>query len=232
MNSKNLLLLALVSTTSMPTMAANICARYVKTPTVTVIVEPAKRTYHAVPIERLAAISEHGGAGAAPDSMTLGLTYNNQQMRMEVGYEVAQLPDGFCVSPQVRVTIFNRQVDVLLPKELPSTSCLYQSVLEHELKHVRIVEDVMAEELKKMGDQAQGQLNGTYGFFQRLQDAKPWLDQYRTSMTASFEHRVAQVNAASEAIDTPEEYRRVADQCKQLPKPLTFWEKLFGRISE
>lgn len=205
-------------------LADSVCAKYVAAPLVTIDVATPQVRYVPTSISELQNLDPESKGN---NNITLGMTYSSGGgLSISTGYAVQEVPDGYCVSPQVTAQYNNQTVTVLIPKELPVDSCLYQETLNHENKHVEQLTSGQANLLKQAASAMSIKIRNDYAFFPRLSDAKPWLAGYQADAKTRFETAISRAKSNSEAIDNPQEYKRVSDACPSpKKKPFKwFWE--------
>lgn len=228
------LTLGLIAATSLwsglATAGADFCARLVKAPTVSLdLAKPIRRYRHDQSIEDLTAQAKRTGTPVADGGMVTGLTSEVHRLKVKAWFSVAQVPDGFCVSPQALVQLSDRQVTVSLPREIPSNSCFFQATVEHEHKHARIAEDGMDRIVQEEVASIQREFQGQYGYYQNLKNAQSRIDQLRASIERRMQLALDRVEQMNGGVDTPQEYARVQSVCKDRPIPKkSLWEKWFG----
>ena len=150
-----------------------------------------------------------------PNTYVLGLT--RTESRVEIGLAGPLLQDaasGYeCVAPQISVKLFYVPVVIYISSEFPPGGCPYQAILRHELRHLKAYMD----HLPKVETLARAALARRF-------EAKPL---YAPSGTArlALEHEIntgwlpyikaemGKVEAQQAAIDSPEEYARLARSC-------------------
>lgn len=118
-----------------------------------------------------------------------------------------------CIAPAVAVTLTFRPVNVFIAREFRPDSCAYKTVLDHEMRHVKLYQD----EVPKMSEKVREQLRLRYGqrplyakagetLAQLQQDVDEWL---RPMIRAELE-RIEQMQVA---VDTFEEKMQMSTAC-------------------
>jgi hypothetical protein len=155
--------------------------------------------------------AEHVHSG----EMMLGSTA--LQRTSEVTFGGATLTDAHanreCIAPSVSVTLSFRPVNVYIAREFRPDTCAYNTVLKHEMRHVKLYED----EVPKMREKVREQLRLRYGqrplyakagetLAQLQQDVDEWL---RPLIRTELE-RIEQLQAQ---VDTVEEKMQMSQAC-------------------
>ncbi|MDN0082465.1 hypothetical protein QU487_06810 [Crenobacter sp. SG2305] len=220
MNLRHAVLLAGLFATSHAFAGADFCARLVKAPSVTLeMSKPVRQYRHDRNIDQLTELARGAGTPVSDGGMVTGLTSSDKMVMVKTAFSVAQVPDGFCVSPQAVVVVSDRHVTVDIAKDIPTNSCFFQATLEHEHKHVHVLEDVMTQTMQDEVASMQRQFRGQYGFYQDLRNAQRSLDEIKASVERRVVLAMDRVERQSAAIDTPDEYARVQSVCKNRPEP-------------
>ena len=111
------------------------------------------------------------------------------------------------------------RAEIYIDRQYAKGSCAYDAILEHELKHVRVNEEAAqrAAALLKAAIEravAAGSLVGPFP----AHAVRSAQDRVSTPIRRAIDDATAQIVAEREqrqrAVDTPEEYRRVAQQCR------------------
>jgi hypothetical protein len=155
--------------------------------------------------------SEHVHSG----EMMLGST--SLQKTSEVSFGGSTLTDAGanreCIAPSVSVTLTFRPVNVYIAREFRPNTCAYNTVLKHEMRHVKLYED----EVPKMTDKVREQLRLRYGqrplyakagetLAQLQQDVDEWLRPLIRSELERIEKKQVEV-------DTFEEKMQMSQAC-------------------
>lgn len=151
--------------------------------------------------------------------------------RLNARYEMREMPDGlFCVLPVEVKAEFYAAPQIHIASNFARGSCEYSEVLAHEQKHVavlrqfhreyregynrhfrRVLQDLPAPEAVVLDDVEAAKKATTARIMEGL---KPYVDAM-----------MEELNTRQRAIDTPEEYRRVASKCRNWDKKLNAPER-------
>jgi hypothetical protein len=156
------------------------------------------------------------GDGDSATHRTLGQT--RAEFRQDADIEIAGLHDASgaraCSRPQIRVELSMAPMTVYVASELKNIPCARSVVLEHEMKHVAVYRQYMAD--------AALELEGTLPqlFAQRIivaRDPGAGEAQVRRELQAflaEFSARAdVELKRRQDAVDTAEEYARVSNAC-------------------
>ncbi|WP_079433225.1 hypothetical protein [Zoogloea sp. LCSB751] len=154
----------------------------------------------------------------------LGLTRGAAIVRFEtrVVSRVDASRQWECASPQISVTYGFSPLTVYVAKEFPKDSCAYREIYQHEQRHVDAYRQHLAGIEKELADTLS----------RRFTTGGPWrgpIGQARTRIANELEERwgpyvrreINKVELVQAQIDTPEEYRRVAERCDGAIKKIT-----------
>lgn len=172
----------------------------------------APRLSHDTPVAGLNALA---GQGVGTGFQHLGLTLLRSEWRSEIGLRLAGGDGGVCaVVEHVRVTLAHAENRILIAREIPAGSCLYEEVEAHERQHVaantrvlraavaparRVLEAWAAEAEARAADPEAAKAVLQEGLRQAMEPV----------MAALNERRVE----ANRAIDSPAEYQRLSRSC-------------------
>ncbi len=153
---------------------------------------------------------------ARPNARVLGLTRGKIAVRFDArtAYYVERTQRWECASPQLTVSYGFSPVTVYVAREIPQGSCAYDAVYRHEQQHVKIYHDHLVAIEKRLAEALQN----------RFSTGKPWrgpVGETRARLQRElderwipfFEREIGQAEPAQAAIDTPEQYARVAASC-------------------
>ena len=154
-------------------------------------------------------------AGAeGPNSYVLGLT--ESEVSASTRYEVLVSTEGdgvFCASFRAITVTLQLAMRVHIASELKAGSCLYKAALQHEQGHV-IVERKM---LPRARARVAVVLTGVASRTETASDATIAQRSLRASADAAIQQAMgelaAQKKRQQQALDTPDEYRRVSQAC-------------------
>lgn len=176
------------------------------------IVDPQPRLSRDTTIAALHALS---GQPQRADFHHLGVTALRMEWRGEVQVSVTSDPSGACAEvARVRVTLAHVGHRILIAREIPAASCLYQEVETHERRHVaanrRVLRDAAApvrRAIEAWANEAEARAATADAAREALLSG---LQAAMTPVIAAVQERR---DAANRAIDSPEEYRRIAQSC-------------------
>lgn len=147
---------------------------------------------------------------------TLGLT--KTEFRQLAQIEIKGLNDSAggrsCSRPQIRLELTMVPMTVYVARELRENACGRAMVLEHEMKHVAVFREHMADTARVLEDQLPG-LFGQGVVFSRDPNAgeaqvRQTLQAFLGEFTAS---NAGELKLRQAALDSPEEYARVNGAC-------------------
>ncbi|MBJ7309542.1 hypothetical protein ACFOLJ_19190 [Rugamonas sp. CCM 8940] len=157
-------------------------------------------------------VMKGGGHG---NSVVLGITRTESKVKVGLTGPVLQDPvSGYeCIAPQIKVSLYYVPVVIFVGKEFEPGTCIYQEVLNHELRHLQAY----------MGHLPKVELVVREALAKRF-EAKPLYAPTGTALSA-LEHEIdsgwlpfikaemQKVEAQQAQIDTPEEYDRLSKVC-------------------
>jgi hypothetical protein len=177
--------------------------------------DPEPRVLPPVPAAELAA--RHGGAPASGHHH-LGLTTTTVAWRAEMQLRVQSEPGGgVCAVPaELRLSLVHREHSIRLAAEIPPEGCLAREVLAHERRHVEVNRRTLRE--------AAGAVRGVAErWAARAESRAPTAEAAGAELQRDLERAMAPVlerlrsarEAAHDAIDSEEEYRRLGRVCPE-----------------
>ena len=177
-----------------------------------VILDPQPRLSRDTTVSVLHALS---GQPQRADFHHLGVTVVRMEWRGEVQISFATLPDGICAFvARVRVTLAHVGHRILIAREIPQDSCLYEEVETHERRHVaanrRALRDAAAPTRRALEAWA-AEVETRAATAEAAREAL--LSGLQATMTPVIAAVQERRDAANRAIDSPEEYRRIAQSC-------------------
>lgn len=127
-----------------------------------------------------------------------------------------------CASPQISMSYGFSPMTVYVAKEFPKDGCAYREIYQHEQRHVEAYRKHLAAIEKDLADT----------LARRFTTDGPWrgpVGQARARIASELEERwgpyvkreINKVELVQAQIDTPEEYRRVAERCDGAIKKIT-----------
>lgn len=149
------------------------------------------------------------------NSVVLGITRTESKVKIGLSGPILQDPvSGYeCVAPQIKVSLYYVPVVIFVGREFEPGTCMYQEVLNHELRHLQAY----------MGHLPKVELVVREALAKRF-EAKPLYAPSGTAMSA-LEHEIdsgwmpfikaemQKVEAQQALIDAPEEYERLSKVC-------------------
>src|SRR5471032_2236510 len=152
---------------------------------------------------------------APPNTFVAGLTMTESRVKIGLGGPILQDPVSSyeCIAPQITVELYYVPVVVYIARELPVDSCAYREVLTHEMRHLKAyldnlpkVEKTVSEALtKRFADKPLYAPSGTAMSALEHEIDSGWLPYIRSELS--------KVEIEQAAIDSPEEYARLAKTC-------------------
>lgn len=149
--------------------------------------------------------------------LTLGLTQYQPLMHIDMPVRILKLADGrSCVKvKEADISVGYKNVVIYIPQEVQQGTCGFNEVMGHEMKHVAVNRDVLAQYVPVITANVQGYLdaNGFYsggdpdGAVARLNAA------LQDIVTRNFQPMVEENSRRQQGVDTIEEYRRVSSSC-------------------
>jgi len=152
---------------------------------------------------------------AAADTYVTGLTKTESKVQIALDGPILQdVRSGYeCVAPQIDIELYYVPVVIYIAKELPVDSCAYKEVLAHEMRHLqaytdhlpKVEKNVRDALMKRFADRPLYAPSGTAMSALRHEVDNSWLPYIKAEL--------AMVEVEQAAIDTPEEYERLAKSC-------------------
>lgn len=162
----------------------------------------------------------HRRAGTPPPDprggrLHLGVTIVRLAFGTELGFAMTSGLAGVCLRPQsIKLTLGHTLHQVLIASEVPRGGCLFQEVLEHEMRHVAVNRQTLATYAPRVREAA---ARWAADAVARGGDSQAMAASLRDQLGAAVKPVLDQLNTTRRnqqaAIDTPEEYRRLAASC-------------------
>lgn len=177
-----------------------------------VLLDPQPRLSRDTTVSALHALS---GLPQRADFHHLGVTVVRMEWRSEMQISLATSSDRICaVVARVRVTLAHVDHRILIAREIPQGSCLYEEVEMHERRHVA----ANRQALRDAAVPARRALEAwALGAEAQAATAEGAREALASGLQATMRPLIAAVqerrDAANRAIDSPEEYRRIARSC-------------------
>ncbi len=148
--------------------------------------------------------------------LALGLT--TAEISHQASLETAGIEDTksgrICLRPAIRVELAMTPMTVYVSREVTDDPCRAATILEHEMKHVA----VYRQRLGEIGDEVRTALVKTYDnrifYFSTRAEGQRQMEQALTGRLSELLNDDArQIKERQRAVDSPEEYARVAAAC-------------------
>jgi len=155
----------------------------------------------------------------------LGLAGGPIEIAMRGEYEIRTRKNKSCVRLSKIEVVFWAKPVVVIASNFPQKSCEYREVLAHEQKHIRTTRKFIREfapkmrrEVRKIIDTSKLQ---TVISAEKIEQAQNQIQDPIVSRIFGYQNKIMPIlRSRQEAIDTPEEYARVAAQCSNWGKRL------------
>jgi hypothetical protein len=156
------------------------------------------------------ALTARGAANSG--HVTLGLI--ETQLASAVNFEangvVKPLSGRYCMRPSMQVKLAFRPMTIYIAAEHPRGSCEFELTMGHEMKHVRVYEQFLAE----MGEEIKQDLRQKFGnriyYFDSTDAGRNYVQQLTSTALAPYlETGMTEVEKRQRAIDSHEEYFRL-----------------------
>jgi hypothetical protein len=170
-----------------------------------------------------------------PRSVTvhhLGLTTSRVEWRSEINARTAAGRRGVCATPDgVLLTLVQSEHRIRIAREIPRGRCLFREVERHERRHVAVNRRSLAEAARRARRAAEAWAATAEGRGATEAAALAALQAgLRRAVEPALAAMRAEREAAHRAIDTEEEYRRLARVCPEDQRVLR--ERLRAKLSD
>ncbi len=168
--------------------------------------------------------SYHKGKAAQSFMQALGVTEFGLDVKFKLTFaeKMKTFSGQVCLIPQAIDVFVNLQQTIFIGNPSTRSKCQFKTLMEHEMRHVKINKDVSLKNLKnyedsvKEGVLAFGENQGWGPYDVSLSEKKKdLLTQY---MDASIDRAVKQteiqMNRLQSKVDTPREYQRIGRACR------------------
>ena len=145
---------------------------------------------------------------------TEGLTSARPNARVELNLRALRIPGGMCVRAQYRVILSYAPVTVDLARDLAPGSCKYREILAHELRHVGALRAHLLLAQAALRDALRRGSLGRASRFQSMEEAASTFEEDQNLLLRQAQAALDAVSVDQVAIDTPEEYQRLAHVCE------------------
>jgi len=157
-------------------------------------------------------------ARKGPDAHQTGLYQVEIARRTEVEVSIAQSGDRLCVAvARVKVRVETPTRMIYVASEIDPTSCRYRVTAEHEHQHERIDEEILRVSLPARVEALSGKLAGLAAAApasERDRAVRDVHDRAQATVRDLFVEVLAERQRMQLGIDTPQEYRRLANRCR------------------
>jgi len=148
--------------------------------------------------------------------MTFGLTTASFSSRMR--FDIRTIDDRgagrACGTVDVRVDLSMQPVTVNLAQELEVSPCARQATMEHELQHVAVFRQVLADAARDLAGELPGAVGGGVQRGTDQADLQQRLAARINDYLADFiRQRKRLLDERQAAVDSPQEYQRVKAAC-------------------
>lgn len=155
----------------------------------------------------------------------LGLAGGPIEIAMRGQYEIRSLNNKSCVQLAKVEVVFWAKPVVVIASNFEKGSCEYREVLAHEQKHIRTTRKFIREyapklrkEVNKIIDTSRKHVVVSSG---KIDQGQQKIQDPITKRLFAYQNKIMPVlRSRQEAIDTPEEYARVASRCDNWGKKL------------
>jgi hypothetical protein len=146
----------------------------------------------------------------------LGLT--TAQIGHQALIETAGLEDTrsgrTCVRPAIRVELAMTPMTVYVSREIAGDPCREAAIMEHEMKHVTVYTNFLSSVAAEVRDALRSEYRNKVFQFDRRADSRREMEQRVTGQLHDLlADNARRVDALQAAVDSPDEYARVAAAC-------------------
>jgi hypothetical protein len=155
----------------------------------------------------------------AREHAVLGLTRVQAESAIRLSFRTVldATHQGLCISPLVDVRLTLAPIQVFIGREFPKGTCTYAVIYEHEMRHAKtyaqhamLVENRLREAMRnRYGTEA-----FRVGVRQGPDLVRQLQNEVRTTWLPFLQQEIDRVEPAQAAIDSPEEYARLAQACR------------------
>lgn len=155
----------------------------------------------------------------------LGLAGGPIEIAMRGEYEIRTRNNKSCVQLSKIEVVFWAKPVVVIASNFPKGSCEYREVLAHEQKHIRTTRKFIREFAPKMRKEVRKIIDTsrlhTVVSAEKVEQAQDMIQEPIVKRIFTYQNKIMPIlRSRQEAIDTPEEYARVAAQCDNWGKRL------------
>jgi len=166
-------------------------------------------------------VHNHDGGGTI-----LGLAGGPIEIAMQGEYEIRTRNNKSCVQLSKIEVVFWAKPVVVIASNFEKGSCEYREVLAHEQKHIRTTRKFIREFAPKMRKEVRKIIDTsrlhTVVSAEKIDQAQDKIQAPIVKRIFAYQDKIMPIlRSRQEAIDTPEEYARVAAQCDNWGKKLS-----------
>ncbi len=155
------------------------------------------------------------GARVYAGELMLGMTSTQQVSTID--FDAPSLTDKEsgreCISPQISVTLVFQPINVYVAREFTPHSCPYRTVLQHEMRHVRVYE----EQIPRLTAYVKAKLEERYGNRPLYAKAGEGINQLQADvdnwLRPMIQYQLGEVEKMQLALDTQEEKTMMSASC-------------------
>ncbi|MBI4294015.1 MAG: hypothetical protein HY661_21270 [Betaproteobacteria bacterium] len=178
---------------------------------------PAEITVEAVPVSyrtdfSLSSRQLTAMGAASAGRLTLGLTQTNLKSSVSLGGKgiTHRFTGRHCMRASVHVRLAFEPMTVYVSRDHPPGSCAHEITMGHELKHVRVYENFLAEVSEKIERELRANFGeGTRYFSSQAEAEKQVQTQTHRYLAPFVQESMKGVTARQAKIDSEEEYFRL-----------------------
>lgn len=157
--------------------------------------------------------------------ITLGLAGGPISITIKGQFQSTSLKGNACVELKKLEVLFWAKPQVMIASNFKKGSCEYREVLGHEQKHIRALRKFVREEAPKLKKEVRRIVKASrtqYKVKERsVPQAQKNIEQQLYKRIQAYQNRIMPIlENRQKAIDSPAEYKRVADSCKNWNRKL------------
>ena len=150
--------------------------------------------------------------------VTLGLAGGPISITVRGQFQSTSLKNNACVELKKLEVLFWAKPEVHIANNFKKGSCEYREVLGHEQKHIRTLRQFVKQQAPKLKREVRKIVKSTRTQYKvkdtQASTAQKKIEKQIFKRLEAYQNRIMPVlQARQKAIDTPEEYRRVAARC-------------------
>lgn len=166
----------------------------------------------------------HRGKPTEAFQQALGVTEFSLGVKFELKFaeKMKTLAGQVCLVPQSIDVFVNLDQTIFLGNPSTRSKCKYRTLMEHEMKHVKINRDVNLKNLKQYEDSVkegilafgENQGWGPYPTSQSDAKKKALTEYMSASVNRVVKTNEAEMNRLQRKVDSPREYQRIGRACR------------------